>query len=63
MKITLFDECSQLDVTYSHTRFNDNYNTNPEEKINFMFTMDYLGFFGYEQTTNAFGTKDNYYGS
>ena len=53
-KITLFDECSQLDVTYSNTRFNDNYNTNPEEKINFMFTMDYLGFFGYEQSTDLF---------
>ena len=63
LTVSLFDECSQLDVSYSNTRFNDNYNTSPEEKINIMFSMDYLGFFSYEQTTNAFGTQDNYYGN
>ena len=54
LKLSLFDECSKLDITYSNTRFNDNFNTQPEEKISFTFSMDYLGFFGYEQTTDLF---------
>ena len=54
IKISLFDECSKLDITYSNTRFNDNYNTKPEETIGIAFSMDYLGFFGYEQSTNLF---------
>ena len=53
-KLSLFDECSQLDISYSNTRFNDNFNTQPEEKISFTFNMDYLGFFGYEQSTDLF---------
>ena len=53
-KISLFDDCSQLDISYSNTRFNDNFNTQPEEKISFTYIMDYLGFFGYEQSTNLF---------
>ena len=56
-KLSLFDECSQLDISYSNTRFNDNFNTKPEEKINITFSMDYLGFFGYEQKTNLFFKK------
>ncbi len=54
LTITLFDECSKLDVTYTNTRFNDNYNTTPEEKVSITFAMDYLGFFGYEQKTDLF---------
>ena len=54
VNLSLFDECSQLDITYSNTRFNDNFKTQPEEKINLNFKMDYLGFFGYEQTTDLF---------
>ena len=54
LKISLFDECSQLDINYSNIRFNDNYNTQPEEIISITFSMDYLGFFGYEQSTNLF---------
>lgn len=54
LKLSLFDECSQLDITYSNTRFNDNFNTTPEETIGFTFSMDYLGFFGYKQTTDLF---------
>ena len=50
--ISLFDECSQLDISYSNIRFNDDFNTQPEEKISFTFSMDYLGFFGYEQSTD-----------
>ena len=53
-KISLFDECSQLDIKYSNTRFNDNFNTKPKEVISFTFHMDYLGFFGYEQKTDLF---------
>ena len=54
IRISLFDECSQLDISYSSTRFNDNFNTQPEEKISLTFNMDYLGFFGYEQSTDLF---------
>ena len=54
IKISLFDECSQLDISYSSKRFNDNFNTQPEEKISLTFNMDYLGFFGYEQSTDLF---------
>ena len=57
VNLSLFDECSQLDITYSNTRFNDNFKTQPEEKINLNFKMDYLGFFGYEQTTDLFFNK------
>ena len=32
-KISLFDECSQLDINYSNTRFNDNFNTNLKKKL------------------------------
>ena len=53
-KLSLFDDCSQLDISYSNTRFNDDFNTQPEEKISFTFSMDYLGFFGYEQSTDLF---------
>ena len=54
LNISLFDECSQLDIAYSNTRFNDNYNTKPSEIISLTFSMDYLGFFGYQQTTDLF---------
>ena len=57
LKMSVFDECSQLDISYSNTRFNDNYNTQPEEIISFTFTMDYLGFFGYQQSTDLFFTE------
>ena len=54
LKLSLFDDCSQLDISYSNTRFNDNFNTQPEETISLTFNMDYLGFFGYEQSTDLF---------
>ena len=54
IQLNLFDECSQLNISYSNTRFNDNFNTQPEEKIMITFIMDYLGFFGYEQSTDLF---------
>ena len=52
--ISLFDECSKLDLSYTDVRFNDNYNTQPSETISLRFSMDYLGFFGYEQKSNLF---------
>ena len=54
VQLSLFDDCSQLNIGYSNTRFNDNFNTQPEEKISLTFIMDYLGFFGYEQSTDLF---------
>ena len=54
LKISLFDDCSKLDITYTNTRYNDNFNTQPEETIGITFSMDYLGFFGYEQSTDLF---------
>ena len=42
--LSIFDECSKLDISYSNTRFNDNFNTKPEEKISLMYHLDYLGF-------------------
>ena len=54
IQLSLFDDCSQLNISYSNTRFSDNFNTQPEEKISLIFIMDYLGFFGYEQTTDLF---------
>ena len=44
IKISLFDECSKLDISYIDERFNDNYNTQPNETISISFHMDYLGF-------------------
>ena len=52
INLNIFDECSALEISYFNTRFNDNYNTKPEEIISFKFSMDYIGFFGYEQKTN-----------
>ena len=46
------DDCSKLEIKYSNRRFNDNLNTIPIEKISFTFYMDYLGYFGFEQSTN-----------
>ena len=31
-------------MSYTNVRFNDNFNTLPEEKIGLTFHMDYLGF-------------------
>ena len=63
--ISFFDECSQFSIFYDRSKFNDNFNTQPEESIRFEFYMDYLGFVGYEQSTNLINnTKtENYYSS
>ena len=53
-KLKVFDDCSELNIQYSNRRYNDNYNTSPEELLSINFRMDYLGFFGYQQSTNLF---------
>ena len=53
-KLKVFDDCSELSIQYSNRRYNDNYNTSPEELLSINFQMDYLGFFGYQQSTNLF---------
>ena len=57
IKLSLFDECSKLEISYLDQRFNDNYNTKPNETISISFHMDYLGFFGYEQKSNLLFEK------
>ena len=54
IKVSIFDECSNLDITYSNVRYSDNYNTTPSETLSLTFIMDYLGFFGYSQSTDLF---------
>ena len=63
--ISFFDECSKFSIFYDRSKFNDNFNTKPTESIRFEFYMDYLGFVGYEQTTNLIDSKktENYYSS
>ena len=52
--LSIFDECSELDINYKNTKYSDNFATTPEETISFSFKMDYLGFFGYEQKSSLF---------
>ena len=54
LSLNIQDECSSLVISYSNSRFNDNFNTQPSETISFQFYMDYLGFFGYKQSTELF---------
>ena len=63
--ISFFDECSKFSIFYDRSKFNDNFNTQPEESIRFEFYMDYLGFVGYEQSTNLINNQksENYYSS
>ena len=44
LSLSIFDECSRLDINYTNKRFNDNFNTTPEETISLRFLMDYIGF-------------------
>jgi LPS-assembly protein len=55
--LSFFDECSKLDIEYSNKRFNDNFNTKPEEKLSLNFYMDYLDFFGFKDNNNIFRKK------
>lgn len=54
ISLGISDECSKLSIVYSNVRFNDNFNTTPTEKISITYFMDYLGYFGYEQSTDLF---------
>ena len=56
LSISLSDECSMLSIVYSNVRYNDNFNTTPKEKL-VLYYMDYLGYFGYEQSTDLFLEK------
>ena len=51
--LSLSDECSKLDLSYSNVRFSDNYNTKPEEKLSLTYNLEYLGFFS-EGENNIF---------
>ena len=55
--LNIFDDCSKLEITYSDSRYNDNFNTKPSQTISLSYYMDYLGFIGYEQSTNLFFNK------
>ena len=44
INLNLQNECSRLELRYSDSRFNDNYNTQPNEAISINFYMDYIGF-------------------
>ena len=55
--LNIFDDCSKLEIAYSNSRYNDNFNTQPSETISLSYYMDYLGFVGYEQSTNLFFNK------
>ena len=57
INLNLSDDCSELVISYNDVRYNDNYNTTPNETLSISFYMDYLGFFGYEQKTNVFFDK------
>lgn len=57
ISLEVFDDCSALNIEYSNKRYNDNYNTSPEELLSINFRMDYLGFFGYEQKTDLFSEE------
>ena len=59
IQLSFFDDCSQLNLSYSNIRFNDNLNTRPEEKISLTFVMDYIGFLGYEKTNLLIKEKGN----
>ena len=62
INLNIYDECSRLEIVYQNSRYNDNFHTTPSETISFRFYMDYLGFFGYAQSTDLFfkepGTVD-----
>lgn len=54
LTLNLFDECSNLELSYTQRKYNDNFNTQPEEKIGITFYMDYLGFYNLDSLGNLF---------
>lgn len=54
LAFNLFDECSNLELSYTQKKYNDNFNTKPEEKIGITFYMDYLGFYNVDSLSNLF---------
>lgn len=59
--LNLSDECSQFEISYLNTRYSDNFITTPTETISLTYRMDYLGFFGYEQSTDLFFSEAGSY--
>ena len=51
--LSLFDDCSVLQIVYQNSRYNDLNNTKPKETISFRYTMEYLGFLSYNQNFNS----------
>ena len=60
--LSLFDECSQLDISYTSTRFNDDFNTQPKKKLALLIVWIILVSFGYEQSTDLFFKEPQNYG-
>ena len=59
LKVSLFDECSQLDLVYSNKRFNDNFETVPEDVFSITFQMDYLGLINVGEYNNIFKNEND----
>ena len=57
LRLSLFDDCSRLDISYKDVRFNDNYNTKPNQTISIRYTMDYLGFLDMNKKVICFSRK------
>jgi hypothetical protein len=54
LAFNLFDECSNLELSYTQRKYNDNFNTLPEEVIGITLYMDYLGFYNIDSLSNLF---------
>lgn len=52
LTLRIFDDCSELDISYKSSQYSDNFNTTPSETISLTYKMDYLGFFGYAQNAD-----------
>ena len=52
ISLNIFDECTDLSLIYSNTKFNDNAETKPSETITISLSLDYLGFFSVAQKNN-----------
>ena len=52
LMLSFFDECSELEIFYENSRFNDNFNTLPEEIIGINFSFDYINYFEIENRSS-----------
>ena len=58
LSLAFMDECSELEISYLNSRYNDNLNTKPEESININFKLDYIGLFEIEEKTNLINFRN-----